>query len=538
MTRLAAVLVLMSLLLSPTFAARSYAAPARDSLTFCTGQDISTMNVVFTAAGLALSLSKFAQRGLLFYDENDTFTGELAEQVPTVRNGGISTDLKTITYKLKKNVTWHDGKPVTAKDVVFTWKTIMNPANRVISRFGYDLIEDIATPDDFTAVVKFKQPFAPFRVIFDALLPEHILGRVPDINENAFNRGPVGFGPYRAVEWQQGSHITYEANPKYFRGAPKTRRIVARFFPGTEPTIAAVRAGDCDIAWGFGAAHVPELRRATGYQVVKNELPSSHRYAFNLMHNKVALWSDIRVRRAIAQAIDRRAIIEKLLFGLTEPGTTEWGQTYWENKNVPQLQYDQARARALLDEAGWRPGPDGIRVKDGQRLSFNHTTYTGDQLLADTQAVIQQQLKDVGVEMRIRNLSLPILFAPYRQGGIWAVGDYEMGGWFHGLRNPDPDLSVRFASWERPSDRNPTGAQWYHYANPRVDELLRRQARVFVDADRKRMVDEIQRVIANDYAVIYLWKHAEFYAVRQGVENFKPKAWGNFYWNMYQWERK
>ncbi len=537
MLRVVAALLMCVLMVALT-GTGSQSAPARDTLTFCTGQDVSTLNVVFTAAGLALSLSKFSQRGLLFYNEKDEFAGELAEQVPTLQNGGISRDLTTITYKLRKTVTWHDGRPVTARDVKFTWQAIMNPNNKVISRYGYNLIDDVQTPDDYTVVVKFTQPFAPFRILFDALLPQHVLGSLSDFNDHPFNRAPVGFGPYRVAEWVQGSHIAYEANPKYFRGAPKTRRVFAKFVPSTEANIAAVRAGQCDIGWGFGAANVPALRDAPSVDVVKNNLPNAHRYVFNMMPGKVALWEDVRVRQAIFHAIDRKAIVDRLLHGLVEPGTSEWGGTYWENKSLKPAAFDQQRARALLDEAGWRPGPDGIRVKEGRRLTFSHTTYTGDQLLADTQVVVQEMLKAVGIEMRIRNLALPLLFAPYKQGGVWAVGDYEMGGWFHGLRNPDPDLSFRFASWEIPSDQNPAGSQWYHYANLRVDELFKRQARMFNDPDRKRMIDEIQRQVANDYNVIYLWKHAEFYGARKNVENFAPHPWGNFYWNMYQWSVK
>lgn len=537
--RIVAIVVIASLLsFGLGTRVRAQDVSSRDTLTFCTGQDVSTLNVIFTAAGLALSLSKFSQRGLLFYDANDNFTGELSTEVPTLSNNGISKDFKTITYKLRQNVFWQDGRPVTSKDVRFTWQTIMNPANQVISRYGYELLEDVQTPNDYTVALKFKQPFAPFRILFDAILPEHVLSGRPDINNDPFNQGPMGFGPYRPVQWVRGSHITYEANPRYFRGAPKLKRIFVKFVPSTEANVASIKAGDCDIAWGFGASNVPDLRSIQGVRVVKNDLPSSHRYAFNMMPGKIPLWSDIRVRRAIFHAIDRKTIIDKLLYGLVEPGTTEWGGTYWENRNLPQVPYDPKRAGELLEEAGWKLGPDGIRVRDGKRLSFTHTTYTGDQALADTQVLIQQMLKNVGVEMKINNRSLPLLFAPYKQGGIWSVGDYDMGGWFHGLRNPDPDLSFRFACWELPSDKNPTGAQWYHYCNPRVDERFKLQARAFDDGERKKYIDQIQQIIANDYVVIYLWKFAEFYAVRDNIENFAAHSWGNFYWNMWQWGRK
>ena len=174
---------------------------------------------LFTAAGLALSAAKQVQRGLLFYDDKDEFTGELAEEVPSLKNGGISQDRRSITYKLRKNVKWHDGKPVTSADVRFTWQAIMNPTSKVVSRYGYDQIDTVDTPDHYTVVVRFKKPFAPWAILFDAIVPKHLLENEARLAESAFNRKPIGFGPMKFVEWVSGDHITWEATPTT-SGAP------------------------------------------------------------------------------------------------------------------------------------------------------------------------------------------------------------------------------------------------------------------------------------------------------------------------------
>jgi peptide/nickel transport system substrate-binding protein len=154
------------------------------------------------------------------------------------------------------------------------------------------------------------------------------------------------------------------------------------------------------------------------------------------------------------------------------------------------------------------------------------------------QLFVQRNLNDIGVEMKIANVALATAFASYQAGGTWATRQYEMGGWFHGLRNPDPDLSVRFACWEIPSDENPTGSQWYHYCNPEVDELFRLQATILDRAERKAVIDQIQQIIYEDYPVIYLYNFTAIYAVKDTLHNFQPLAWGNFYWNIQDWELK
>src|SRR3712207_1962117 len=162
-----------------------------------------------------------------------------------------SPDGKTITFKLRRNIRWHDGQPVTAADVKFTWQAIMDPNSKVVSRYGYDQIEAVDTPDDHTVVLRFKQPFAPWAILFDAIVPKHLLEKETDLSQAAFNRAPVGFGPMKIVEWVSGDRIVWEANPDYFRGAPKIDRFIMRFVPSTEAALNAVRAGEVEIGWGL-----------------------------------------------------------------------------------------------------------------------------------------------------------------------------------------------------------------------------------------------------------------------------------------------
>ncbi len=509
-------------------------------VTMLSGQNIQAVVVQCTAAGLALTAAKLVQRGLLFYDENDDFTGELALEVPSLTNGGISEDGLTITYTLREGVTWHDGQPVTAADVQFTWNAIMDAKNTVISRYGYDKISAVETPDDYTVVVTFTEVFAAWQILFDAILPKHLLeAQEGDLCQSDFSLMPIGFGPLKFAEWVPSDHITWDANPDYFRGAPKIERFILRFVPSTEAVIQAIRAGEAEIGWGLNEPAIPQLRdlESQGINTIVELIPNSHRYVFNMDPAAAPIFADINVRKAIALAINKQGIVDDLLYGVTEPGTTEWANTFWENTALTPYPYAPEEAMALLAEAGWVDSDgDGIVEKDGQPLSFVHSTYTGDQLLENIQLYVQRNLRDIGIDMQISNVALATAFAAYSAGGTWATGQYEMGGWFHGLRNPDPDLSVRFACWEIPSDENPTGSQWYHYCNPAVDALFEEQA-LLLDRDaRKVVIDEIQQLIYDDYPVIYLYDFTSIYAVKDSLQNFDPTSWGNFYWNIWEWE--
>jgi peptide/nickel transport system substrate-binding protein len=190
-----------------------------------------------------------------------------------------------------KNVKWHDGKPVTSADVKFTWQAIMNPTSKVVSRYGYDQIDAVDTPNSYTVVVRFKESFAPWAILFDAIIPKHLLENEANLAESSFNRKPIGFGPMKFVEWVSGDHIAWEANLDYFRGAPKSDRFILRFVPSTEAVLNAIRAGEVEIGWGLNEPSIPQLRQleSRGIRTIVDVIPNSHRYTFNMDHTKAPL---------------------------------------------------------------------------------------------------------------------------------------------------------------------------------------------------------------------------------------------------------
>ncbi|MEO6834470.1 MAG: ABC transporter substrate-binding protein, partial [Candidatus Tumulicola sp.] len=192
---------------------------------------------------------------LVTQDEHHNQVPDLASVVPTLENGGISKDGLTITYHLRHGVTWHDGAPFTSKDVTFTWRAILNSANNVLSRRGYDQVVAMDTPDDYTVVMHMRRAYAPaIDTIFGEsdtilrVLPAHLLAKYPNLNQIPFNAAPVGTGPYRFVRWQRSDRIVLTANPAYFRGTPKLKRLTLMIIPDDNTTEAQIRSGEVDLA--------------------------------------------------------------------------------------------------------------------------------------------------------------------------------------------------------------------------------------------------------------------------------------------------
>ncbi|MEA2718761.1 MAG: peptide/nickel transport system substrate-binding protein, partial [Candidatus Eremiobacteraeota bacterium] len=206
----------------------------------------------------------------------------LATEVPTPENGGISKDGLTITYHLHSGVKWHDGAPFSSKDVKFTWQAMMNNANNVNERVGYEDVKSVDTPNDTTVVFHLKSKFAPFvNTVFAesdspvCIIPEHLLAKYPNLNQIPFNQQPIGTGPFKLASWVRGDHIELVANDDYFRGKPKLRRIMIREIPDENTSLNALRSHDVD--WIFEASPqlYKQLKTMADIKVILNDQPQT-----------------------------------------------------------------------------------------------------------------------------------------------------------------------------------------------------------------------------------------------------------------------
>ncbi|HTU82767.1 MAG TPA: ABC transporter substrate-binding protein, partial [Candidatus Acidoferrales bacterium] len=242
---------------------------------------------------------------LTAYDSSGRAVADLAKEVPTQANGGVSRDGRTVTYRLRRDARWQDGRPVTAADVVFTYHAIMNPSNDVPERYGYDRVASVRAADRYTAVVRLKRPFSPIIGFFFGgdsnypILPAHLLAALPSLNAAAFNSQPVGSGPYRLDRWERGTQLEFVANQAYFAGAPHIPRLVLPFVPEDSTAIDQLKTGEIDAATFLDASRSAELRALPGHRVVVTPVPYFYALSFNFDD---PLLADRSVRRAIALA--------------------------------------------------------------------------------------------------------------------------------------------------------------------------------------------------------------------------------------------
>ena len=391
---------------------------------------------------------------------------------------------------------WQDGVPFTSKDVKFTWEAVMNPRNNVTSRTGYDLVERVDTPDPYTAVFRLKKIYAPAVLSFFSggqtvrILPEHLLGKESSLNQIDFNQHPIGTGPFKVVKWTRGQSLELVANDDYFLGKPKLARILIQFVPNLTTAGIMLKTRETDLAQ-LDSATYREMRDNPGIRLML--APQFTFIDLQLNVSKPAL-RDVRVRRALAYAIDRESIVAKDTFGTGLVADEDIVPISWAHTtDVTRYPYDPAKAKALLDAAGWKPGPDGVRVKDGVRLSLDFAEAAGGTTGHNEDVQIQQMLGAVGVEVTIKSVSPSLFFAPAAQGGVLPSGNFDMAvtGW---SASADPDNSALFMC----SEVAPAGQNVSRYCNPALDAAEHEALGSYDLAVRKKAYDKIERTLADD----------------------------------------
>ena len=496
--------------------------------------DPDSLNPVVGNEQIETDLSLFWAGYLFNYSDRNQFVPELATEVPTLRNGGISRDGRTIVYHLRRGVRWQDGAPFTAEDVIFTYDAVMNPRNNVPSHTGFDIVDRIEKKDDYTVVVHLKHPWAPFVATFLTLsstaypvLPAHLLAKYPDINQVAYNQKPIGTGPFKVVEWDHGTLVKFVANPDYWRGPPKLKEIDYRPIADANTILTELRTHEEDLDFFASDAQIAELRAIGGNRVSLVPFNAYAQIAFNL---KNPILADLAVRRALVAATDRRTLNDDVTHGVNLLGEGDQPSFLpWFDSSIKTAPYDPALARRLLDADGWRVGPAGIRQKGGKRLALTFAFTTGSATGAEVAVLLQRWWKDVGVELSIRTYVSSLFFAGYAAGGIIQDGRYDTATylWVSGI---DPDDSTVFMCDQFP----PAGQNTYHFCDPRLDAAERTALSSYDPDVRRRAYDTIQEILASQrpFFTLYFVRRVNVY--NDDLKNFKPAHVGVEIWN--PWE--
>jgi peptide/nickel transport system substrate-binding protein len=480
----------------------------------------------------------------LALNDQDELVAEMLAEVPTLENGGISEDGKTYTLKFKEGFAWHDGPPVTSADFKFTWEFIMNPDTKAQTTAGWNKIESIDTPDELTAVINMREPYAPFVPTTLALpiLPKHALEGVPDPGNSEFARNPIGNGPFMFKEWIPGDRLVVVANPN----APipaKLESIIFKFVPDINTLIALLRTGDVDLGYELPENQIPEMENIENVTVSAIPGVAIERYYFNLrdpndLTKPHPIFSDINVRKALSMGMDRFTVVENILQGYGQVAVTELDNTAWFNEELEPVPYDPEAAKQMLDEAGWTVGADGIREKDGLRLSFKHSMTTGDPIRENMQVFFQQNLADIGAEMIIDNYPAATLYGSCADNGIFGKSAFDMMG----FTNFPPGIDIT-AEWSdffltstvKDCETNPAGTNSWGFSDPAVDEALECSVTELDPDKRVACIKEAQKLIYDQYVTLYTYDTLNIIAYHNRVQGLKPTVFGWHHYNYHEW---
>lgn len=470
--------------------------------------DFQTFNPVTNTAlitGEVINFMLFTP--LVQFDEN-------LEPVPALAQSWELDD-EGVTFTLRDDVLWHDGQPVTADDVLFTFELARAPESASLLESAYlTMIDSARVIDPRTVRFDFLAPHSqPMQAFWWAPLPRHLLANVPpaQLVQAPFNRQPVGSGPFRFVSWNAGEQVVLEANEAYpegLGGRPLVDRVVFRVVPESTTRLTEILTGSIDVDYILLPEEAQQIEAQNRARLVSYP---GREFLYVGWNNEREPFTDARVRRALAMGIDRQALIDAMMFGYAQPAEgmiPPWSPVHPE---IDPLPHDPSAARALLQEAGWTPGADGVMVRDGRRLAFTLLT-SEDRLRQDLGVVIQSQLRQIGAAVEVRSIEFQTLLQQHRSRDYDAV----LSSWVLDSFRVDPNPLFSCEEARRSGSANRAG-----YCNPDADRLALAGLMEADDARAREIWGEFSRILQRDQPITFLSWPDQLAAIGeriQGVE--------------------
>ncbi|MDQ6932219.1 MAG: peptide ABC transporter substrate-binding protein [Candidatus Eremiobacteraeota bacterium] len=495
--------------------------------------DPDKFNPLLSTMDLVEALSSLTFSYLVVADANGRLVGDLATEVPSLRNGGISSDGRTYIYHLHRGIRWHDNTDFTARDVKFTWQAVVNPNNNVLHREGYDRVNSIDTPDKYTVVVRLRDRYPPFVSKFfttlqegsKAILPEHLLGKLHDINQAPFNSQPIGTGPFRFVSWERGRRIVLVRNDRYFKGRPKLAKVIFNVVPDDNTILNQVKEHSLDLVVSPPVSLYDEYRAVPG--VVTTLAPWNAENIFIINHKRPGL-RHLEVRKAISMAIDYDAIIRKITHGVGAKAHDILPPVAIGFTNNVPYQYDPPEANRLLNQTGWKLSSDGARSKNSERLEFFMHISNGSANARAIAVQMQQYLKAIGITLAAKTYPYNVIFS--HDGPIYTF-KYDFADYSYTLPY-DPDNSFYLGC----DQIFPKGENTYYYCDPQVDAAEKAGLKTDDPAARAKIYHKAQARIHETIPYIPLYVLRRPIVHNSDLKGFSAAPTIAPWWNAWQWD--
>lgn len=466
------------------------------------------------------SINSLVFSGLTKIDKNLKIVGDLA------KDWTVSDDKLTLTFYLKEDILWQDGKELTAEDVKFTYESILNPENACPYIATYQDIEEIKVIDKYTIQFKYKRPYAPtLSKLGMGIIPKHLLEN-KDLRKSEFKRKPIGSGPYELKNWQTDQYIVLESFKSYFKGPAYINKYVIRVIPDQTVQFLELITGGID----YMGLTPYQYKYRTDIEKFKKRfnrykyLSRSYTYiGYNLSD---PLFKDKRVRQALSYAVNKESIIDGVLMGLGERCTGPFLKgSYAYNENVKIYPYNPAKAKQLLKEAGWIDNDnDGILEKDGKKFSFKLITNEGNKQRKDIATLVQRNWQELGIDIKIQTIAWQAFINEFiDKRNFQAV----ILGW---TIPTDPDI---YNVWHSSSTRE-GGLNFIGYKNEEVDKLIEEGRRTFDQSKRAKIYKEIHKILAEQQPYTFLYYPYALPAVSKRFKGIEPAPAGLMY-NFEDW---
>jgi peptide/nickel transport system substrate-binding protein len=550
-------------LIAPTAGAAPTTVPEKSQIVFVIAEDPSSFNATIVDAGYDSLVMKLVLLGLSNLDLEGKAYPVLAAELPTVENGDVLIDeangIMDVTWKLRKDILWSDGTPVSAEDVVFTYNALIDP-NYGFWIQGLDYIDSVQKVDDNTVVVHYNTIYPGYQTQFGgeqlAIWPAHYCDAAQGFTQWDCSSQPLSNGPYNLTEWVKGDHMIFDRNPNYYiKGKPAIDQIIVRIVPDETVRKQMLLNGDADLDMWTTETVINELQNQPNVEI---SFSPYTRWVMRIFFNFAAkgttdpvasphpVLSDVRVRKAIRMAIDVDTIAKEFFLGYAKPTWTEFFRPPYDICNIPKPVYDPQAAAALLEEAGWTDqNGDGVRechgcttgAEEGYKMEMEFITYGeyGEPLI-NTQQFIAEELANIGIKLNLSVVEGSVLWAASTDGGIEQSGNFDMDIWDDGYFGSDP-TDFLWGYYTSAAGVPDAGYNYGRYNNPQIDELIN-QAYTLDENIRKDVFCQIAKILDEEIpqTLLFTAVDANTHSTRlQGVQSNPNDI---VTWNVADWTLK
>lgn len=538
-------------------------APEKSQIVIVIAEDPPSFNPTINASGFDVLVMELVMMGLADLDENGNAFPEMAAELPTIENGDVVIDEENftmdVTWRMRQDITWSDGVPVTADDVVFTYDAVVDP-EKGFWIAGIDYVDGVEKIDDYTVVVHYNTIYPGYLTQFGGYLmavwPAHYCDAEQGFSQWDCGMEPLSTGPYVLKEWVQNDHLTFERNPNYFEaGKPAIDEILIKIVPDEAVRKQMLINGDADLDMWTPENVLAELKNEPNVEI---SISPVDRWVMRIFFNYAAkgttdpeatphpILSDVRVRRAIQMAIDSKTIMDTFFYGYAKQVWTEFFRPPYNVCDIPEPVFDPEAAKVLLEDAGWiDQDGDGVRechgcttgAEEGYPMEMEFMTYSEyGEALDLTQEYIAEKLGEIGIDLNISRVEGTVLWETTENGGLEQSGNFDMDIWDDGYSGTDP-TDFLWGYYYSDAAIPDYGYNYGRYINPQVDELID-ESYTLDEELRKEVFCQMAEILNEDLPELLLFTTVDANTHSTRLQGVLSNANEIVTWNVADWTIK